>query len=139
MLRQVGSRGSSDRNCCASFPLSAQTFAADRGLLCFYFRFFFLGLDFKGLFDTQREQDFGHPGRLAMAAALKDNILHFAAAQSFGALFPYDPTEGVGDIGFPAAVGTYDRRDALGIKDEFGGVTKGLETLQKNFFDSEHE
>ena len=61
------------------------------------------------------ERDFGHAERLARIGAIEYNIGHLAAAEGLGRLFAQNPPDGVGDIGFAAAVWADDRRDA-GLK-----------------------
>ena len=54
----------------------------------------------------------------------------FAAAEGFGGLFAEDPADGVGDVGFAAAVGADDSGDA-GVEAEFGGIGEGFEAVER--------
>ncbi len=51
---------------------------------------------------------FGHAERLATVGAVKDDVGHFAAAQSFGRLFAEYPSNSVRDVALTAAIGAYD-------------------------------
>ncbi|MNI22525.1 hypothetical protein D3C73_760820 [compost metagenome] len=55
----------------------------------------------------QRKRHFPVVHSLPRIAPGKDNILHLAAAQRFGALFAQHPADAVGNIAFAAAVRTH--------------------------------
>jgi hypothetical protein len=57
----------------------------------------------------------GHAEGFAGIGAVEDDIGHFAAAQGLGRLLAQDPADGIGNIGFAAAIGADDGRDA-GLK-----------------------
>src|SRR5207249_673365 len=52
----------------------------------------------------QVEHDLRHAARLSVLRALKDDVLHLAAAKAFGALFAEYPRHGIGHVGFSAAI-----------------------------------
>ena len=62
---------------------------------------------------VQHQGDFGKPQLLALGGAAEDDVLHLAAPEGTGGLLPHDPADGVGDIGFAAAVGTHDGGDIV--------------------------
>ena len=71
----------------------------------------------KSVFVADKMQhDLGHPAGLAVFRALKDDVLHFAAAQRFCALFAQHPRDRVGNVGLAAAVRADDRRYAVSGK-----------------------
>ena len=58
-------------------------------------------------------KDQGHLGIPQLAPLLRsaeDHILHLLAPELFRALFAHDPADGIGDVGFPGAVGPHDGR-----------------------------
>ncbi len=59
------------------------------------------------------EGDLGHAGGLAVAGAGEDDIFHLDTAEAFSGLFAQYPGDRVGDVGFAAAIGTYDGGDAF--------------------------
>ena len=73
------------------------------------------------------ERDLGHAGGLALAGAGEDDVLHLDAAEGLGGLLAEDPGDCVGDVGFAAAIGTYDYGDALAGELDFGSVAEGFE------------
>ena len=93
--------------------------------------FGFLGLrpgNFGGGVD-HRQGDLRHPQRLTLARAGEDHVFHAGAAQALGALLAQDPTDGVAEVGFSAAVGTHDGRDAGAVEPHLGPVVERLESL----------
>ena len=60
---------------------------------------------------AEGERNFAHAHRFAAIGAVEDHIGHFATAQGLGGLLAEHPADGVGDVGFAAAVGTDDGGD----------------------------
>ena len=58
--------------------------------------------------------------------AAKDDVLHLAAPERLGAHFSHDPANGIGNIGFAAAVGAYNGGD-IAAKGHDGLIRKGFE------------
>ena len=54
----------------------------------------------------ERHADLGEVDGFAAIGAVEDHIGHLAAAQGLGGLFAEHPADGVGDVGFAAAVRT---------------------------------
>ena len=80
------------------------------------------------VFDNER--DFGHSQGFALAGTGEDYVFHAATAEGAGALFAEDPADRLDYIGFAAAIGANDRRNAwIEGNDDF--LRKGLEA--KNF------
>ena len=73
--------------------------------------------------------DLGEAQRLALAGAGEDDVFHAGAAQAFGALLAEDPTDGVAEVGFSAAVGAHDGGDAGAVEAHFGAIVERLEAL----------
>jgi hypothetical protein len=71
----------------------------------------------------------GHAHGFAGLGAGEDDVLHAGTAQTAGGLLAEDPADGVAQVGFAAAVGADDGRDATPVEPQFGAVTKGLEAL----------
>ena len=82
---------------------------------------------------VQHQGDLGKPQLLALGGAAEDDVLHLAAPESTGGLFPHDPADGVGDIGFAAAVGSHDGGDVV-VEGQDRLVRKGFEALDLQFF-----
>ena len=89
------------------------------------------GKDVAGV--VQDEGHLGIPRLAALSSAAEDHILHLPSPQGPGGLLPHDPADGVGDIGFSAAVWPYDGGDVL-PKGEHRLVRKGLEALDLQCF-----
>jgi hypothetical protein len=85
------------------------------------------------------ERDLGHAGGFAVAGAGEDDVFHLEAAEALCGLLTEDPGDGVGDVGFAAAVGADDSDDAFAGKLDFGAVAEGFETEDLNFFELEHD
>ena len=62
---------------------------------------------------VQHQRDLGKPQLPALGGSAKDDVLHFAAPEGAGGLLPHDPADGVGDVGFPAAVGAHNGGDIM--------------------------
>ena len=84
------------------------------------------------------EGDFGHAGGFAVAGAGEDDVFHLDAAEAFGGLLAEDPGDGVGDVGFAAAVGADDGGDAVSGELDLGSIAEGLEAEDLDFFELEH-
>jgi hypothetical protein len=52
--------------------------------------------------------DFGHAARRTIARALKDDVLHLAAAQVLNALLAEDPRDRIGNVALAAAIRAND-------------------------------
>ncbi len=78
---------------------------------------------------AERERHFAHAHRLAAVRAVENHVRHFAAAQRLGRLLAEHPADGIGDVGFAAAVWADDGRDAR-LKIHRGFVREGLEPKQ---------
>ena len=73
--------------------------------------------------------DLRHAQRLALAGAGEDDVFHAGAAQALGALFAQDPTDGIAQVGFSAAVRTHYGRNAGTVEAHLGAIVKRLEAL----------
>jgi hypothetical protein len=71
----------------------------------------------------------GAAGRLALARAVEDDVLHRLAAQLAGLAFAQHPAHGVHDVALAAAVGPDDAH-ALPRQLEGGGLGEGLEARE---------
>src|SRR2546423_13907010 len=74
------------------------------------------------------QDDFSHSAWRAIARALKDDILHLAAAQMLHALLAQPPGDRVGNIALAAAIRSDNARYSLTGEDEVSVVRKGLES-----------
>ena len=83
-----------------------------------------------------RHRDRGHPDRLAFARTGEDHVFHPAAAQALGALLAENPTDGVAEVRFAAAVRTDNGRDAGAVKRISSG-RKRLKPLDFNALELE--
>ena len=92
---------------------------------------FLHGEDVGGIVDDKG--DLGKAQALPLGCTVKDHILHFSAPERFGGLFPHDPADGIGDIGFARSVGTHDCGDVR-PKGQHRLVRKGLEALDLKRF-----
>ena len=63
-----------------------------------------------------------------LLGAAEDHVLHLGTPKGPGALFAHDPDDGIGNIGFPGAVGTHDGGDIVAEADD-RLVREGLEAL----------
>ena len=61
---------------------------------------------------VKNQRHFGNTQRPALAAAGKNNIFHFAAAQIFGALLAQYPADRIRNVALAAAVWSNDCRNA---------------------------
>src|SRR5205085_12343499 len=59
---------------------------------------------------------------------LEDHLFHFRAAQRSRSLLSEDPSYGVGDIGFPAAIGADDRGHPR-LEHHVGAIRERLESV----------
>ena len=82
---------------------------------------------------AERERHFAHAHRFAAVGAVENHIGHFAAAQRLGRLLAEHPADGIGDVGFAAAVGADDGGDT-GLKVQRGLVREGLKTENASNF-----
>src|SRR4030095_976270 len=109
-----------------------------RGLLVL-FGGLLLAMNFEGLADDHAQHNFSHGRRCSIAAPLEDDILHLRSAKSLDPLFANHPADGISDVALSAAVRAHASRDAFFVQSYLGEVTKILEPLNGDFFDSEHE
>ena len=79
---------------------------------------------------AERQRHLGHAHRLAAVGAVENHVGHFAAAQRLGRLLAEHPADGIGDVGFAAAVGADDGGDA-GLKIQRGFVREGLKAKNR--------
>src|SRR5262249_22677009 len=90
----------------------------------------FVGLGIEGTpAIVERHGNLGKAEAAARGGAIEDDVGHFAAAQTLGALFPEDPANCIDDVAFAAAVGPDDGRNALD-EIELSLVGKALEANQ---------
>ena len=71
---------------------------------------------------------------VGLRLSVENHIRHFTAAQRLGGLLAKHPADGVGDIGFAAAVRANDGGDA-GLKVQRGLVREGLEAEKRQVFE----
>ena len=71
----------------------------------------------------------GAVGRLALAGAVEDDVLHGLATQLAGLALAQHPAHRIHDVGLAAAVGA-DHADQLARKLEGGGLSEGLEARE---------
>src|SRR4029079_1431338 len=83
----------------------------------------------RAVFIREVQRDFGAVHRPARRRTLEDHFFHLGAAQQTRALLAEHPANGVGDIGFAAAIRPDDRRDAR-VEQHLGGVGERFEALQ---------
>src|ERR1019366_3360007 len=76
----------------------------------------------------QRQRDLGHAGRLALARAREDDVLHVDAAQQSRRLLTQHPRDGVGDVRLAAAVRPHDGGNAVALEAKIGAITERFET-----------
>ncbi len=77
----------------------------------------------------EEQRNFAELGGFAGVGAFENDVLHLAAAECLGGLFTQHPADGVGHVGFAAAVGPDDRGHAR-LKAEGAGVRKRLKTVE---------
>jgi hypothetical protein len=65
-----------------------------------------------------------HADGFARFRSGEDYVLHAGSAQASGGLLSQDPTDGVTQVGFTASVWTYNRRNAVTAKPQFGSVAE---------------
>ena len=82
---------------------------------------------------AEGERDFAHAHRFAAVRAVENHVGHFAAAQRLGRLLAQHPADGIGDVGFAAAVGADDGGDT-GLKVQRGFVREGLKAENRQIF-----
>ena len=79
-----------------------------------------------------------HQGHLAVAqrlpllGAVKNNVLHAAAAKQFRALLPQHPAHSVADVAFPGSVGADDGGDPF-VQQDLRPLGEGLESVKLQF------
>ena len=83
---------------------------------------------------AERERHLAHAHRFAAVRAVENHVGHFAAAQRLGRLLAEHPADGIGDIGFAAAVGADDGGDT-GLKIQRGLVREGLKAENRQIFE----
>ena len=79
----------------------------------------------------QVENNFGHSTRQTVARALKDHVLHLAAAQMLDALLAQNPRDCVGHVALAAAVRSDNSSYAVTSEDEVSMIREGLKA--RNF------
>src|SRR5688500_13222253 len=84
------------------------------------------------------QDNFSHTVRLAISRALKDDVLHFAAAQVLDPLLAQNPGNSVSDVALAAAVWTNDGCYAFACEEDFSVVRKGFESGYFEAFQFEH-
>jgi hypothetical protein len=82
-----------------------------------------------GVFIAEHQLHAGAAGRLALAAAVEDDVLHALATQLAGLAFAQHPAHRVHDVGLAAAVGA-DHAHPLAGQLEGGGFGEGLEARE---------
>ena len=80
-----------------------------------------------GIINGQRHLSIPH--RAALLGAVEDHILHLGAAQALAGLLTQHPADGVTDIGFTAAIGSHNGRNAV-AEPQHGLIGKRLEAMQ---------
>jgi hypothetical protein len=88
-----------------------------------------------GVFVAEHQLHAGAAGRLAVAAAVEDHVLHGLATQLAGLAFAQHPAHGVHDVGLAAAVGA-DHAHQLAGQLEGGGLGEGLEARELDLIDA---
>lgn len=74
------------------------------------------------------EGDLGEVGLFPLASAVEDDVFHLLGAEFPRFLLPEDPSDGVHDVGFAAAVWPDNARDAL-VEQEQCLVGEALEAV----------
>ena len=82
-----------------------------------------------GVFVAEHQLHAGAAGRLAVARAIEDDVLHRLAAQLAGLAFAEHPAHRIHDVGLAAAIGP-DDADQLAGQLEGGGFGEGLEARE---------
>ena len=85
----------------------------------------------------QRQRHLRHAGRLAVARAGEDDVLHLDAAQALGRLLAEHPRDRVRDVRLAAAVRPDDGRNAFTGELHLGAIAEGLEAENLYFFELE--
>ena len=112
---------SSMSTACSSMPLKVSSMSSSS----------FSSMSNNSVVANQVQNDLGHAAGLAVLGALKDDVLHLAAAKRFGTLLAEHPRDGVGHIRLAAAVRADDGGDAAAGKNDLGVVGKRLKA--RNF------
>ena len=60
---------------------------------------------------SERDRDFRHTHRSALASAIKDHVFHLIPAKRFRALLTEHPGDGIGYIALPTAIWAHDGGD----------------------------
>ena len=69
----------------------------------------------------------------ALTCAGENNVVHGLAAHSLGAIGTHDPANGLEEIGFAAAIGADNTRQAR-LNDKISRLYKGLKARQRDLF-----
>ena len=81
----------------------------------------------------QDQGDLGVARLLTLGGTAENHVLHLSAPEHTGGLFPHDPADGVGDIGFSRSVGPHNGGD-IRPKGQHRLVWEGLEALDLQCF-----
>src|SRR6185437_14856356 len=84
------------------------------------------------------QHDFRHTARLTIARALKDHVLHLAAAQVLHPLFAQNPGDSVGHVALAAAVRPDNRSYPVTSEAKVSMVREGLESCDFETLKLEH-
>ena len=82
---------------------------------------------------VQHQRDLCKAQLLPPGGAAEDDVLHLAAPERLGGLLPHHPADGVGNIGFSAAVWPHDGGDIV-VKGQHCFIRKGFESLDLQRF-----
>ena len=86
----------------------------------------------------ERQRHFGHARGLAVARAGEDDVFHARAAQRLGRLLAQHPGDGVGNVGFSAAVRPHNSGDAVAVEFQLGAVAERLESQNLQLLQFQH-
>ena len=75
-----------------------------------------------------RQGNFGHPQGFCSFGPVKDDIFHTFTSNDAGFLLTQNPTQGINDVTFTAAIRADNRSDAI-VKQELSFLCKGLKTM----------
>jgi hypothetical protein len=84
---------------------------------------------------VEHQFDAGATGRLAVAGAVENDVLHVFAAQLLGGRFAEDPANGIDYVRFAATIGA-DDADQLARNRDVGRVDERLETSELDVCES---
>ena len=70
----------------------------------------------------ERDGNFRHPHRSAVARPVKDDVFHLFAAERLGALLTQHPGNGIGNVAFAAAIWTNDGRDTVIVDGDLAAI-----------------